>query len=396
MLQFAMMTVDNLLVYLFKNAFLTEKIFPSKDKRILLSLARQLLQNTFLTESQSKLLIKIFKENEKQLVDVVDNVHDVLTNNTWSEPFRIIQQIRKIYVNPTNPEALIIEFTFDKRLKNKLTGLSTRLQGPITCIEPRQFTVNLTEKNIHIVVGEFLRENFEIDEKIMKFYDDINRVITTSEMNFSIINSKNENLKKMLIEDIGAYTSENYLLLNDRKIRYQYDFFEKIPDKSLTTLIAQRPSSKIFISNASHDLIEVIASLKELNRMPLLVIFDGHDSTTNKKSLNLLSSALKANGVDDHIGIYFRFNQGNDTAGFNKTISELGYNKNLSELSQVAGIANNKLPKFFIKDNWKPKSVISFTTSFKNSKSYVYCNDIDLIIYYGDKKPIQGSVDVLV
>jgi hypothetical protein len=140
----------------------------------------------------------------------------------------------------------------------------------------------------------------------------------------------------------------------------------------------------------------VVDSLKSLNRLPLLVIFDGHDSAVNKKTLNLLSDALKTNGVDDHIGIYFRFNQGNDPAGFNKIISELGYNKNLSNQSQVAGIAAGKLPKFFIKDKWKPKSVISFTTSFRNSKSYVYCNDVDLIIYYGDKKPIQGNVDVIV
>ena len=390
-----MMTVDTLLVHLFKNAFLTEKIFPSKDKRILLSLSRQLLQNTFLTESQSKLLMKIFKENVEQLAGVVDSVRDVLSNDMWSEPFRVIQKIRKIYINSTDPDTLIIEFTYDKRLRNKLTGLSTRLQGTISTHGPRHFAIGLTEKNIHVVVGEFLRENFEIDEKIVKFYEDIDRTITESAIDFSIDTTKNENLKKLLTDDIGPYNTENRLLLNDRKIRYQYDFFEKLHDKSLTTSIAQRPSNKIFIDSTTHTLSEVIASLNELKRLPLLVIFDGHDSAVNKKSLNLLSSALVANGINEHIGIYFRFNQNSDPAGFNKTISELSYNKNLSEHSQVAGIANNKLPKFFIKDNWKPKSVISFTTGFKNSKSYVYCNDIDLIIYYGDKKPIQGSVDVL-
>jgi hypothetical protein len=390
-----MMTVDALLVHLFNNAFLTEKVFPSKDKRILLSLARQLSQNTFLTENQSKLLTKIFKENVVHLDSIVSGVHDVLNFNTWSESFRVIQKIRKIYIDPNDSEALIIEFTYDKRLRNKLAGLNNRLQGSLSTHGTRHFAVTLTEKNIHVLVGEFLRENFEIDEKIMKFYEDIDRTMTSSEINFSILESKNENLKKLLTDDIGTYTSETYLLLNDRKIRYQYDFFEKSPDKSLTTLLAQRPSTKIFIDNSSRTLTEVIASLKKLNRLPLLVIFDGHDSSVNKKSLNLLSDALKANGVDDHIGIYFRFNQGNDPAGFNKTISELGYNKNLSEDSQVAGIANSKLPKFFIKDKWKPKSVISFTTSFKNSKSYVYCTDVDLIIYYGDKKPLQGTVDVI-
>jgi len=391
-----MMTVDALLVHLFNNAYLTEKIFPSKDKRILLSLSRQLTQSTFLTESQSKLLTKIFKENTVHLEGIVSNVHDVLDNNLWSESFRVIQKIRKIYIDPEDSEALIIEFTYDKRLRNKLTGLSNRQQGPLSTCGPRHFSVALTEKNIHLLVGEFLRENFEIDEKIMKFYEDIDSILTTSKINFAIGNTTNENLKKLLESDIGPLVDNNVLLLNDRKIRYQYEIYEKTPNISLTTSIAHRPSTNIFINSLSHTLVDVVDSLKSLGRLPLLVIFDGHDSAVNKKTLNLLSDALKANGIDDHIGIYFRFNQGNDPTGFNKTISELGYNKNLSDQSQVAGIAAGKLPKFFIKDKWKPKSVISFTTSFRNSKSYVYCNDVDLIIYYGDKKPLQGNVDVIV
>ena len=391
-----MMTIDALLVHLFKNAFLTEKVFPSKDKRILLSLARQLLQNTFLTESQSKLLAKIFKENTVHLEGIVNDVHDVLDNNLWSESFRVIQKIRKIYIDPEDSEALIIEFTYDKRLRNKLTGLNNRLQGPLSTHGTRHFSVALTEKNIHLLVGEFLQENFEIDEKIMKFYEDVDTVLKTSEINFAIGNTTNENLKKLLRSDLGALAVDDILLLNDRKIRYQYEIYEKIPDFSLTTAIAQRPSTNIFINSVSHTLIDIVDSLKSLNRLPLLVVFDGHSSEINKKSLNLLSEALVANSIVDHVGIYFRFNQQADSSGFNKSVSELGYNKNLSDQSQVAGIAAGKLPKFFIKDKWKPKSVISFTTSFRNSKSYVYCNDVDLIIYYGDKKPLQGNVDVIV
>ena len=391
-----MMTVDALLVHLFKNAFLTEKVFPSKDKRILLSLARQLLQNTFLTESQSKLLAKIFKENTVHLEGIVSDVHDVLNNNLWSESFRVIQKIRKIYINSEDSEALIIEFTYDKRLRNKLTGLNNRLQGPLSTHGTRHFSVALTEKNIHLLVGEFLQENFEIDEKIMKFYEDIDNVLKTSKINFAIGNTTNENLKNLLRSDIGGLSIDDILLLNDRKIRYQYEIYEKIPEFSLTAAIAQRPSTNIFINSTSHTLSNVIDSLKKLDRLPLLVVFDGHSSEINKKSLNLLSEALVANDIVDHVGIYFRFSQHADSAGFNKNISELGYNKNLSDQSQVAGIAAGKLPKFFIKDKWKPKSVISFTTSFKNSKSYVYCTDVDLIIYYGDKKPLQGNVDVIV
>jgi hypothetical protein len=48
-----------------------------------------------------------------------------------------------------------------------------------------------------------------------------------------------------------------------------------------------------------------------------------------------------------------------------------------------------------IKSEWKPQSVISFTTSFRNNKSSVYCNDVDLIVYYTDRQPLHGGVSVI-
>ena len=56
----------------------------------------------------------------------------------------------------------------------------------------------------------------------------------------------------------------------------------------------------------------------------------------------------------------------------------------------VAGISNNKIPKFFIKTKWYPETVISFTNSFKNNKAVVYCDKVDLIIYYCDNCPMNG------
>ena len=140
---------------------------------------------------------------------------------------------------------------------------------------------------------------------------------------------------------------------------------------------------------------ELIKSLKELNRLPVLVIFEGHDPKVNKLTLDLLQTALEKNEITDNVGIYFRFGNVADTSGFNETISTLKYNSLLTEQTNLAGIANTKLPKFMIKSEWKPQSVISFTTSFRNNKSSVYCNDVDLIVYYTDKQPLHGGVSVI-
>jgi hypothetical protein len=54
-------------------------------------------------------------------------------------------------------------------------------------------------------------------------------------------------------------------------------------------------------------------------------------------------------------------------------------------------IDNSKLPKFFDKSGWYPKSVISFTNSFTNNKGTVWCDGVDLLVYYTDKKPMMAD-----
>jgi hypothetical protein len=52
------------------------------------------------------------------------------------------------------------------------------------------------------------------------------------------------------------------------------------------------------------------------------------------------------------------------------------------------GIQNGKIPKFLVKNEWKPMCVIGIGTPLRNSKTAVYSNNCDLIISYTDKEPI--------
>jgi hypothetical protein len=246
------------------------------------------------------------------------------------------------------------------------------------------------------VIDEFKNEGFEIDEKIMNFYHEISEILKNNKSPFYVFSLENENLKKIIEDDVGPITLDNLLLLHDRKFRYQYTITEKITEKNLKNSIAQRSSTKTFINSQHYNLEEVLASLKDLHRLPLLIVFDGHDAKIDQKMLNLLSDAMLKNGIDNQTGIYFRFGQGTDGESFNKIIKDLKYNQPLTEVTTVAGIANNKIPKFMVKTGWKPKTVISFIPGFKNNKSSVYFSDVDLIIYYGDKKPLAGEIDVIV
>jgi hypothetical protein len=80
---------------------------------------------------------------------------------------------------------------------------------------------------------------------------------------------------------------------------------------------------------------------------------------------------------------------------FNELIKKLNYNTHLDNTTQVVGISNKTLPKFMLNSTWYPKSVISFTPSFRSNKTHVYCDAVDLIIYYTESQPLLGNVDVI-
>lgn len=388
-----MTTIDKVLTQTCQHLkSLNGKILP-RDKRILTSLGNQIDQGNFLTENQGKLLTKLLNENIEVLSTVVEDIDYALTANRWSQPFRVIHRVRKIYISPEHPDTIIIEFTFDKRLKAKLVSLNGKINGSLSSTGPRNYCVSLTEKNIAVLVNEFVKDDFEIDQKILNFYQEITKISKIGNSSYSVFQLENEKLKKQLEKDVGSITPENVLLLQDRKFRYQYKITEKITEKSLKSSIANRTSTKVFVNTKTFSFTELLTALCELKRLPVLIIFDGHDSIVSKKCLDLVAEAAKENSINDQVGIYFRFGSNADSAHFNTTISELEFNKPLSNITKIAGISNSKLPKFMINSDWQAGSVISFTNNFKNNKSYVYCSNVDLIVYYNDKTPLNGDIN---
>jgi hypothetical protein len=97
---------------------------------------------------------------------------------------------------------------------------------------------------------------------------------------------------------------------------------------------------------------------------------------------------LEKNRIFDNVGFYFRLD--NDTHGkeFNQLIAEKKYNTQLNSQTKIAGVQTGKIPKFFLKNDWKPMSVISIGNTLRNSKTAVYANCCDLIISYSDNEPI--------
>ena len=389
-----MNTIDNLLPHLVQHIKAIEPLIPKKDKRILVSLAKQLTSGIFLTENQAKLLVKILKENLTAVRSVFQDVEQTITENLWSKEFRVVQKIRKIYIDEEFTNRFTVEFSFNTRLKEKITKLNSVVEGQLFSKGPK-YVFMLTEANVFNVVDAFSREHFEIDEKITEIYREVEKIKKNTPNPFDIFSTMHEKLKKSVLSDAGPIDNENLVLLQDRKIRYQYEITEKIAENSLAAAIANRTSRKIYVDPQEKTFLELAQALNELKRLPLLIIFEGHGSAKDKRTLKLVENTVNTLNLGTEIGIYFRYDKADDAENFNQEIAVLGYNKNLGPSTVIAGISNNKLPKFMVKTGWKPQSVISFTNSFRANKTSVYCNDVDLVIYYTNTQPLDEKIHAL-
>ena len=230
---------------------------------------------------------------------------------------------------------------------------------------------------------------FEIDEEIIN-YSTIIKSWNQKEIEdrFDITNISNQNFHKSITGELGVETSLNHLTIKDRSFRYQYTF-KNTEDKPATLAgdLAYRDTAKVWVDSAVYSLQQLISSLIDLRRAPILIVFPNWDSDTVYKNMLVLDTALKENNIDTNVGIYFRMdNQGNGKE-FNQLISNNKYNVQLNDNTVVVGIQAGKIPKFLLKNKWTPLSVIVLDT-IRNNKSMVYANCCDLIISYTSTKPV--------
>jgi hypothetical protein len=396
-----MLTIDNILLNIEQHGIdkLNSSV-PVKDRRILKNLVRMIQMPAFITESQGRLLIKILQENMEALHFIGSALIPSLKNPSWTKSFKTVEIVKHISIskNSSGESFIDVECSFNKEIKKSLTTITRNIEGSaFTVTLGKRSSFLLTEKNLYNIVKEFDKHDFDKSEQVIKLYNDICSLdLAGTKNSFNIYKTANIKLKNRLIKNIGVIDSTNMLLLEDRKIEFQYTVKGNLDDSSLANKIAKRTNNKIFINSSEYTLLDVAQAIRQLRKMPALCIFDEYDAGASIKNLKMLKTVVDAVDPTINVGAYFRFNNSGDGEQFNKLVSEYGFNKQLDNNNRLSIIANGKIPKFFLKSDWYPKTVVSFSNHFRNNKTSVYCNSCDLIVYYTSSQPMIGTVDVIV
>lgn len=383
-----MKTVDKFLLELQNKNYLDQ--IDLRDRRILISLGNQLKSGNFLTENQAKLLIKILNENKTILGSIDNTIEEILTLSLWSKPFRVIEKVRKISLETKDPSFFHIEFTFNKAIKSAITNLISSQKIERVQYTGKIISIPLTELNLYHVLTTLKKYNFQIDQTLINFYNDIDRIIKNPEI-YKLNYKENKSLVAAIEKDLTSNFIDDQILITDRRIRYQFDVDYNL-DSSLTSLIAARKKNKIWIENQKQELSNICSSLLDLHRFPVLFVLDKHNPEQTFLNLQLIYEVMK--NLSKTLNVYFRLNS-NTGKNFNNFISDYKLNGFLNKHTDSIILDNGHLPKFLFQTDWKPASVISFTNNFRGNKLSAYSNFVDLIVYYTSTQPIISDTDAI-
>ena len=305
-----------------------------------------------------------------------------------------MQNTKTVYID-TYKNELVLFITVSLSGRSGIIKLSKTTSNVVglKVIDPNKlYYAPLSEHNIMSIVHILRPLHFDIADNIMDYYYAIQTWVKDDvAAQFSIEN--NTEMQQLLSADLGPLTDINPHILADRRIRYQYTVPNYQPDDvwlptvTLTSLIASRPSADIWIDSKLYSVTNLIDSLIELERLPLMLVFNVSSSISHHGSLELFQKALSLRNITE-VGIYFRSDNKQKGRLFNQLIASSEYNKYLDDTIKVAGVDGNNLPKFFLTSSWKPMSVISLNSALGYNKPSVYANSCDLRITYSQTQPI--------
>lgn len=340
------------------------------------------------TQSQSqfmlRLLTKYRDQLERQSLDT-----DSIDNPKWSQPFRVIDTSKKIYVESGNQGVLIcvkqpfsVKEAFEKHCLKENTEWRHAAWHP----DDRVRKYNIKTLN-PILVKEFAaRHKYEMTEDFLMLVENVEQIYEDQEKYspYCFVNDNGtvelancaESAKKYFDEHKTNVIDDDLLLAKSLGFTYNY------ADRAVVGKICNNNTNFFWIKDL-HKFVDL--SFKVTGQVVLIL--------TKEKSKNYISNLLKTieqRGYSKNkVKIGFRANS-NEDSEFNDWIRHEGLGGDLSEGKIL--IFKDKVPKWLIEKNIDVTIIASagpFLPSSAMSQSWI--NQQSCVIFLGDIKPSSAK-----
>lgn len=418
------MTIEDYLEILAGTSNLSNHCFTilDQDKKLIHSLSQQIKKKIALTDRQHQLIKKKLLQYNDQLVNEgFLNLHESLDKTR--QPYRTIDRSKTItlatqsyyedfFYTATNVLMLAIRFPFSKKMIKHI-DLIKSLQGGATGYDSKSKThfLKFNEHTVYTIIDKLKTCNFTIDQRILDFYhtlkkiNDENKSYKPGIYDYQLLNTSSP-VKEFAYKTLGPPTKENLLLYHDRKDilglkHFDNDHLTTACNKYdwLTKQIALRNERQIFIKNTDFTYKQLISSLHQLNRYPILIILGRQENSNGQKKepcieqLYEMENLIQKNTNIPSTVLFRLENTTQQNKDWNTYIKENHLNSSLdADKTKVVYINSTKLPKPLLKNRWKPNSIIVLDSSRLPKNINLYCNQTDLVIFHNTIIPYYNHM----
>jgi|TARA_B100001094_G_scaffold301090_1_gene327087 hypothetical protein len=345
-----------------------------EDYTIMHSIARQVFKGTALTDRQFALM------QTKLLAykDQFDNADIPLEINKLRHPLREIN--REKYITLKN-DKIKVRFPFKKSDIMLINEISHKAKGYNHKKGSHEHFFDYTEINVLNILNRFAGKSFKIDTELVEVYHEMKHMEAQKEKYvpgiFDMqIRNVNQSAKELMESDIGKLNDDTFLKYADRKFKYGLAHIDVLDPKNITESIAFR-NTVVYESKPSIETLDqLLGSLWQLDRFPMLVIL-----SKDKAELQLHSMLTYYRDIlnSDQQSVLFRLDDKN--AGFNHLVKDRKVNNWVDKSTKIVYISKDKLPKLLVNCECKPTVALCFDSMLDKTLDTFVTDTCDLVIF---------------
>lgn len=371
--------VEEMLQLAVYNNTVKTSTIPVQDFKVIRSMANQVMNNIAMTESQSRLVLRLLSRYSVSLFPELDISKD-LAHPKFKQKFRVLDTTKKIFLFD---DQIIIKFPYNQKYNKLINKIPQKAEFDKV---KKQYHLPATVPVIDSIMDIFKDKGFEIQDKILELYREIVDIKLNEEEYIPILD-KDLNLKNCDSNLVCYFNSlRSFNPLKDAMLAKRLEI--KLDDNLLKniTFNCSRITKKI-LSNTSDRFVRISADttqlsdvfqyLNETNSYPCLMIME--DNSTRLESLkSWYEESCKQGLSSSNISVLFRSDTDKD---FNSFIRENKLN-NPADKNKKLIVVKTKIPKFVITMKQEFRCIISLTNFSVHYTSRKLIDSHPNILYY--------------
>jgi hypothetical protein len=361
------------------------------NHKIMFSIAKQVMKGTALTQRQYDLVSKLLLEYYQPQFDAHDiNLKDCIGN--LRTPLRKINTEHWIrLLDYKKMKMIVIRFPFNKKVIKYVEELKNSVDKEYF-YEKHKHYFPYEEQYVWrlVTIANKFTEKFDIDNTIQTVYNKLVEFENNKDNYIpGVYNYELRNIPKSAIEhchnSIGKPSEDNLYKYYDRRFLYGFNHIKLDPGLQnisvLSCKIIQRQSTTLIIDSKKWTLDQVLTSIEELSRYPLLIVLDKKEAYDGLLELH---SRFKNYIPAEQMAVMFRLDSTPKGNLFNHFVREQRLNNIVDKSTKIVYINSNKVPKPLIKTDWRPISTFTLGSKKNYSKVDNFITGTDLYIQYDD------------